>query len=179
MAPRVILNSKQFELTINRLCHELIENHLSFEDTVIIGVQPRGIHLAKRITEKLKQLLKKEIAYGELDVTFFRDDFRHHDKPLTANQTNINFIIENKNVILVDDVLHTGRTIRSAFDALMAFGRPKKIELLVLINRRFMREMPIQPDYVGKTVDSVVSQKIKVHWKEIENENEDIVAIYN
>jgi pyrimidine operon attenuation protein/uracil phosphoribosyltransferase len=98
---------------------------------------------------------------------------------LTANSTQINTVIEGKNVILIDDVLFTGRTIRSAFDALLAFGRPKKIELLVLVNRHLMREMPIQADYVGITIDTLLSQKVKVHWKEIENENEDIVALYN
>ena len=178
MAPKVILNSTQFKLTITRLCHELIENHSNFANTVIVGVQPRGIHLANRIVNQLQQLTGNNIEGGTLDTTFYRDDFRRNDKTLLAEATLINTTIEGKKIILVDDVLHTGRTIRSAFDALLAFGRPSKIELLVLINRRYMREVPIQADYVGKTIDSIIEQKIKVHSKEIEGENEDVVALY-
>jgi pyrimidine operon attenuation protein/uracil phosphoribosyltransferase len=176
---KVILNQQQFNHIIYRLCCQIIENHQNLIDTVIIGVQPRGIHLAQRLVKILSEKWGIVVENGSLDVTFFRDDFRHHDKPLTANSTQINTVIEGKNVILIDDVLFTGRTIRSAFDALLAFGRPKKIELLVLVNRHLMREMPIQADYVGITIDTLLSQKVKVHWKEIENENEDIVALYN
>lgn len=176
---KVILNQQQFNLIIHRLCCQIIENHPNLENTVIIGVQPRGIHLAKRLVKNLEEKWGIKVESGALDVTFFRDDFRHHNKPLTANSTQIDTVIENKNVILIDDVLFTGRTIRSAFDALMAFGRPNKIELLVLVNRHLMREVPIQADYIGITIDTVLSQKVKVHWKEIANENEDLVALYN
>ena len=131
------------------------------------------------MVKEIESHIKQKVQHGTLDITFFRDDFRHHPTPLAAQSTDINFQIEGKSVILVDDVLFTGRTIRSAFDALMALGRPSKIELLVLINRRFMREIPIEPTYIGKSVDTLPTEKIKVLWKEIQNENEDSVTLYN
>lgn len=169
MKPREILGSKKFALTIERLCHELIENHQQFAKSVIIGLQPRGIYLSQRIVERLSAILSiPDIVQGNLDVTFYRDDFRRREIPLTANQTEINFDIEGKRVILVDDVLFTGRTIRSGLDALLDFGRPEQVELLVLIDRRFNRELPIQADYVGKTIDSIDSEHVKVNWQNID-----------
>jgi pyrimidine operon attenuation protein/uracil phosphoribosyltransferase len=167
MKPRIILDSKHFEITVTRLCYQLIEVHNDFSETVIIGLQPRGTFLAQRIQKKLSEILKKkDIKCGSLDITFFRDDFRQ--KELVPTATEIEFIIENKNVILVDDVLFTGRTIRAGLDAMLAFGRPKDVELLVLIDRRLSRHLPIQAKYVGKTIDSIVSEKVKVEWKETE-----------
>lgn len=171
MAPRLILHPQQFAITINRLCHQLIETHNDFSASVIIGLQPRGVLLAKRISETLQQILPENpILLGELDVTFYRDDFRRRD--LVANRTQIDFIIEDKNVILIDDVLFTGRTIRAGLDAMMAFGRPKDVELLVLIDRRFSRNVPIQAKYVGKTVDTIASEKVRVDWKESGGEDQ-------
>lgn len=171
MKPRIILNSKLFEITVTRLCYQLIENHNDFSQSVIIGLQPRGIYLAKRIHKKLSEILKsKNIKCGTLDVTFYRDDFRK--KELVPNSTEIDFIIEDKNVILVDDVLWTGRTIRAGLDAMLAFGRPKDVELLVLIDRRYSRNVPIQAKYIGKTIDSIASEKVKVEWKETEGEDQ-------
>lgn len=159
-----ILSQQQFQLTIKRLAHQIVENNSNLIDTVIIGLQPRGIYLSDRIVQELKLILKdKEISYGRLDITFYRDDIR--DELHVANQTAIPFSIENKNVILIDDVLFTGRTIRAAMDALIDFGRPKKVELCVLIDRRFSREFPIQPDYVGKAIDSSLDEKVKVYWQ--------------
>ncbi|CAN5732666.1 bifunctional pyr operon transcriptional regulator/uracil phosphoribosyltransferase PyrR [soil metagenome] len=171
MAPRVILTPQQFSITINRLCHQLIEVHDDFSESVIIGLQPRGILMANRIRNTLQVILKKEnILYGELDATFYRDDFRKKD--LVPNQTNINFIIEDKNVVLIDDVLFTGRTIRAGMDAMMAFGRPKDVELMVLVDRRFSRNLPIQAKYVGCTVDTISSEKVKVDWKEKDGDDQ-------
>ena len=165
MKPKIILDSKQFEITVTRLCYQLIEVHNNFSDTVIIGLQPRGVYLAKRIDKKLTEILKTDdIKCGSLDITFYRDDFR--TKELVPNTTEIDFIIENKKVILVDDVLFTGRTIRAGLDAMLAFGRPNDVELLVLIDRRLSRNVPIQAKYVGKTIDSIASEKVKVEWKE-------------
>jgi pyrimidine operon attenuation protein/uracil phosphoribosyltransferase len=174
MAPRIILTPQQFSITINRLCHQLIEVHDDFSETAIIGLQPRGILLAKRIRTTLQEILRKEkILYGELDATFYRDDFRKKD--LVPNRTNIDFIIENKNVVLIDDVLFTGRTIRAGMDAMMAFGRPKDVELMVLVDRRFSRNLPIQAKYIGCTVDTIASEKVIVAWKE--NDGEDHVLL--
>jgi pyrimidine operon attenuation protein / uracil phosphoribosyltransferase len=170
MAPRLILHPQQFAITINRLCHQLIETHDDFSESVIIGLQPRGVLLANRIHKTLQAILPgNSIQLGELDVTFYRDDFRRRD--LVANRTQIDFVIEDKNVILVDDVLYTGRTIRAGLDAMMAFGRPKDVELLVLIDRRFSRNLPIQAKYIGQTVDTIASEKVKVDWKEAGGED--------
>lgn len=170
MQQSTLLKGEKFQITIQRLCHQLIENHHDFSNSVIIGIQPRGVFLAKRIVEELKKILNSDtIAWGELDITFFRDDFRTKGSlPLSASSTNIDFIIENKKVILIDDVLWTGRTIRAALDALQAFGRPQKVELLVLVDRRYSRHLPIEPDYVGFQIDSINSQKVIVSWKEMD-----------
>jgi pyrimidine operon attenuation protein/uracil phosphoribosyltransferase len=168
MEKQVILNEKQVDLTLRRLCYQLIESHNDFSDTVLIGFQPRGIHVLERIKSKLENITESEIVCGNLDITFYRDDFRRREKPLIPSVTNIDFDIENKKVVLIDDVLYTGRTIRSGLDALLAFGRPKKVELLTLIDRRFQRDLPIQADYVGFTVDTLVSEKVSVEWKETE-----------
>lgn len=154
-------------IILERLAHQLIENHPDFERTVLIGLQPRGVFLSDRIYQVLGPLLPgRAIRYGKLDITFYRDDFRKADTLHIPNQTRIDFSIEGQTVILIDDVLYTGRTIRSALDAMLDFGRPSRIKLLTLIDRRFSRELPIQPDYVGKSIDSIISQKVRVYWKE-------------
>ncbi|MBA2250745.1 MAG: bifunctional pyr operon transcriptional regulator/uracil phosphoribosyltransferase PyrR [Chitinophagaceae bacterium] len=163
---KTILDKNQLHLTIQRLSHQLLENFGDNDNTVLIGLQPRGIFLANKIVRHLQEIGYKNISYGKLDITFYRDDIR---KELhIANQTDISFSIEDKKVILIDDVLYTGRTIRAALDALLAFGRPQKVELCVLIDRRFSRQLPIQPDYYGKAIDSVISQKVKVDWEKEE-----------
>ena len=167
MKPRVISDHDHFQLTIDRLCHQLIENHRDFSNTCIIGVQPRGIHLSNRIVNHLNVLLDDpEVQYGKLDVSFYRDDFRRGEKLIKANDTTIEFSIEDKQVILVDDVLFTGRTIRASMDALLDFGRPAKIELLVLVDRRLSRHVPVQADYIGMRVDAVRAEYIMVDWME-------------
>lgn len=165
MKPRILLDKERFDITLKRLCHQLVEVHNDFSDTVIIGLQPRGVFLARRIQKELESILvNKPIKCGELDTTFYRDDFRK--KELIPNRTSIDFIIEDKNVVLVDDVLFTGRTIRAGLDAMLAFGRPKDVELLVLVDRRFSRHVPIQAKYAGITIDSIATQNVKVEWKE-------------
>ena len=172
MKSKKILNKQQFEITINRLCYQLIENHNDFENSVIIGLQPRGVFLSERICTTLKTLLPKAIILsGNLDITFFRDDFKRRDNPIVPSTTQIDFIIENKQVILVDDVLYTGRTIRAGLDALLAFGRPQRVELLTLINRKFSRHLPIEPNYTGKAIDTISSDKVIVKWKETDGED--------
>ncbi len=166
-----ILTEQQLAITVKRLAHQILENHIDLENTVLIGLQPRGIYLSDQIIDEIKKEIPAEkILYGKLDITFYRDDIR---KELhVANQTDIIFSIENKKVILIDDVLYTGRTIRAAMDALIDFGRPAKVELCVLIDRRFSRQFPIQADYVGKSIDSLISQKVKVYWKEKDGKEE-------
>ena len=161
---KTVLNELQLSITIKRLAHQVLENHITPGDTVFIGIQPRGVFVSDQIIEELRRLMPGEnIQYGKLDITFYRDDFR--DELHVPNHTDIPFSIEGKHVVLIDDVLYTGRTIRAALDALLDFGRPSKVELCVLIDRRFSRELPIQPDYVGKSIDSIISQKVKVFWK--------------
>jgi len=168
---KTILTEQQLAITIQRLSNQLLENHLELNNTVLVGIQPRGIHLSDRIVKEIsKQVASQNIHYGKLDITFYRDDVRQGLH--TLNKTDIPFSIENKNVVLIDDVLYTGRTIRAALDALLDFGRPSKVELCVLIDRRFSRQLPIQPDYVGKAIDSIISQKVKVFWKEKDGQEE-------
>ena len=162
-------------LAIKRLANQILENHVQMENTVLIGIQPRGIFLSDRIVAAIRMEIKNtDFFYGKLDITFYRDDIR---KELhVPNHTDISFSIEGKNVILVDDVLYTGRTIRAALDALMDFGRPEKVELLTLIDRRYSRQLPIQPDYTGRVIDSIVSQKVKVLWSE-RDEKDEVVLV--
>ncbi len=176
MQTLTLLDGQRFQITIQRLCHQLIENHDNFDNSVIIGIQPRGVFLANRIIEELKKtLLNLKIESGNLDITFFRDDFRRKDGLLIPSSTKIDFIIEGKKVILVDDVLWTGRTIRAAMDALQSFGRPEKVELLTLVDRRFSRHLPIEADYIGIKVDTIDSQKVIVNWKETDQEDKVIL----
>jgi pyrimidine operon attenuation protein/uracil phosphoribosyltransferase len=175
MTHKVLLGPDEFKLTLSRLCYELIENHNSFTNTVIIGIQPRGAYVANRLAKQLTEITGQSITSGTIDITFYRDDFRHQAEPLKAYDTNIDFLIEDKKVVLVDDVLYTGRTIRAAMEALLQFGRPASVELLALIDRRYSRHLPIQPDYVGRVVDTIQSQKVKVEWQE--NEGTDQVIL--
>jgi len=176
MQTRTLLDGPKFQITIKRLCHQLIENHTDFSKTVLIGIQPRGSHFADRVQQELSVFLpNSKILKGNLDITFFRDDFRRKESFNSASSNSIDFIIEGKNVILIDDVLWTGRTIRSALDALLAYGRPAKVELMVLIDRRFSRHVPIEADYTGQQVDSLDSQLVRVNWKETEGEDKVIL----
>ena len=161
-----IIDQNLLEITVNRLGHQLIENHGDFSDSLIIGLQPRGIYLAQRLVACLRKFINKNIQIGYLDITFYRDDFRRRETPLKANSTKIDFSIEDKKIILVDDVLYTGRSVRAALDAMNTFGRPKKVELLVLINRKYARHLPVEPDYIGKSVNTLSSQRVQVEWKD-------------
>ena len=172
MSQKVLLNYKEVNIILHRLACQLIEKHTDFSSTVLIGLQPRGIFLAQR----LKLILIHDynipnIQLGLLDITFYRDDFRRSDKLHEANSTEIDFLIENKHVVFIDDVLYTVRSIRSALTAIQSFGRPAGIELLTLIDRRFSRHLPIQPDYRGRQVDAINDEKVLVNWKESSGED--------
>ena len=178
MSQKVLLSSKEINIILHRLACQLLENHLDFSNTVLIGLQPRGIFVAQRLTRILKEEYKvKHIKLGYLDITFYRDDFRRGDKTLEATKTNIDFLVEDKKVVLIDDVLYTGRSIRAALTAIQSFGRPSEIELLTLIDRRFSRHLPIQPNYRGRQVDAINNEKVKVMW--LENDGEDSVYLIN
>ena len=178
MSSKIILNSNQLNILINRLVCQLIENHNDFTNTVLIGLQPRGVYFLNRIISLLKNKYNcKNINYGLLDITFFRDDFRRHNKPLNPNISDMNVKIESKSVVLIDDVLYTGRSIRAALTAIETYGRPKLIELLILIDRRFSRELPIHPNYTGVKVDSIQNDRVTVNWKD--KESEDSVYLIN
>ncbi len=172
-----ILSQQQVLLTIKRLAYQILENHLQLKNTVLIGLQPRGVFLSDKIVSELEQLVPpSSITYGKLDITFYRDDI--HKQLHHANRTEMPFSIENKEVVLIDDVLWTGRTIRAALDALHDFGRPKKVELCVLIDRRFTREYPIAADYVGRAIDTFPNQKVMVYLQNAQN-NERVELLEN
>ncbi len=164
---KILLNKENLNLTIQRLAHQLIEDSNSLEDVVFIGLQPRGVFVAERIVESIRQITGvQNLKYGVLDITFYRDDVR--TELHAAKSTQIDFPITGKKLILIDDVLFTGRTIRAAFDALQDFGRASSIELAVLINRQFQREIPIQPTYFGMAVNTQSTEKIKADWEKQE-----------
>ncbi|MBF02546.1 MAG: bifunctional pyr operon transcriptional regulator/uracil phosphoribosyltransferase [Flavobacterium sp.] len=176
MSQKILLTAKEVNIILHRLACQLIENHLDFSNTILIGIQPRGKFLAQRLATVLKEEYGIiNLQLGFLDITFFRDDFRRGEKPLEANKTEINCIVEDKKVVFIDDVLYTGRSIRSALTAIQSFGRPSEIELLTLIDRRFSRHLPIQPDYRGRQVDAINDEKVVVKWKE--NDGEDLVLL--
>ncbi|WP_130733689.1 bifunctional pyr operon transcriptional regulator/uracil phosphoribosyltransferase PyrR [Flavobacterium sp. J27] len=176
MSQKILLTAKEINIILHRLACQLIENHFDFSNTILIGIQPRGKYLAQRLATVLREEYHiKEVQLGFLDITFFRDDFRRSEKPLEANKTEINVIVEDKKVVFIDDVLYTGRSIRAALTAIQSFGRPSEIELLTLIDRRFSRHLPIQPDYRGRQVDAINHEKVVVKWKE--NDGEDLVLM--
>lgn len=176
MSQKVLLSAKEIEIILHRLACQVLEHHLDFSESVLIGLQPRGTYLARRLRQLLESDYNvKNIPFGLLDITFYRDDFRRGDKTLAASTTEINFLVEGKRVVLIDDVLYTGRSIRAALTALQSFGRPGNIELLTLIDRRFSRHLPIQPDYRGRQVDAINEERVKVCWKE--NDGEDAVYL--
>ncbi len=169
---RVILENRQFKLTIDRLCHQLIENHDDFENSCIIGIQPKGIHLARRLHQRLLELTElSQIELGVLDVTFYRDDFRTREKPLAASPTDMDFLVEGKKVILTDDVLYSGRTVRAALTALEHYGRADYIELVSMVDRHYNRHLPIKSDYTGIKVDALDKAYVSVEWDEIQGKD--------
>lgn len=176
MSQKVLLTENEIHIILHRLACQLIENHTDFKETVLIGIQPRGVYLAERIKKLLEEAYDIDgIGLGYLDITFYRDDFRRSEKTLEANKTKIDFVVEGKKVVFIDDVLYTGRSINAALTAVQSFGRPDEVELLCLIDRRFSRHLPIQPDYKGRQVDAINEEKVKVCWKE--NDGQDTVYL--
>ncbi len=177
MTPLTLINTRQLDLILQRLARQLVENHGDFSNAAVLGLQPRGIFLAHRINLLVEEILGTTVRKGSLDITFYRDDFRRRDAPIQANKTEIPFLLEDLDVILVDDVLYTGRSVRAGLDAMLAFGRPKSVELMCLVDRRFHRDLPIQPNYVGRQIDSIESERVSVQWKD--TDGEDKVLLFN
>ncbi len=175
MKEKELLNELDVKIIIERLCQELIEHHDNFNNTVIVGLQPRGTFLKNRILENLSKK-RKDIRSGNIDISFYRDDLRRREKPIIPNVMDMDLTVEGKEVVLVDDVLYTGRSVRSAIDALMTFGRPKSVELLVLIDRKFSRDLPIQANYIGKRIDVLEKQKVMVEWNEISGKDRIVMS---
>ena len=175
MKKNLLLNTEKIDSIIKRLACEIIENNISLEKTCLIGIKSRGDLIARRICKKIFEINGYEIKFGHIDVTFYRDDFRRREKTLKASSTD-NLNVEGKNIVLVDDVLFTGRSIRAALTAIETFGRPNQIELMILIDRRYSRHLPIQPDYRGRQIDVYDNQKVIVNWKEKE-ENDSVYII--
>lgn len=165
-AKRIIHAPERFALTIERLCRHLIEEHGDFSNTCLIGIQTGGVELADRLRARLKEMGIADIEYGKLDITFYRDDFRTAKGPLTPQQTEIDFLVEDKRVVLVDDVLFSGRTTLSALTALNHYGRPAQVELLVMVDRRFRRTLPVRANYRGLAVDTLHDEYVEVQWVE-------------
>jgi len=176
MKEKTILSSKDLERKTTRIVHEILEDNNDINDIAIVGIKTRGEYLGRRITEKLNSIENKNIPFGTLDITLYRDDLRNNLILPELKETDIPFNVENKTIILVDDVLFTGRTIRAAIDAVMDFGRPAIIKLAVLIDRG-LRELPIQADYIGLSIETASTQKIKVFLKE--KDKKDKVVLLN
>ena len=169
-----VLDSKQLYKTIRRISHEIIERNKSLSDIAIVGIRTRGVYLADRIVDNISEIESVNIPSGALDITLYRDDFTLIAEQPLVKETELNFNINGKLIIIVDDVLFTGRTIRCAMDALIDFGRPRAIQLAVLIDRGH-RELPIRADYVGKNIPTSLDESIEVRLKEIDGKDEVVV----
>ncbi len=170
-----IMDEKAINRSITRLSHEIIEKNKGVAQVVLVGIHTRGVPLARRIASKIKEIEEVDVEVGSLDITLYRDDLsKINDNPI-IKKSEISIGIDEKNVVLIDDVIFTGRTVRAAMDALIDIGRPKTIQLAVLVDRGH-RELPIRPDYVGKNAPTSRKEVISVHLDEVDKDNE--VVIY-
>lgn len=170
-----ILDQETMTRSLVRIAHEIVEKNKGIQDVCIVGIRTRGVYLANRLAGYIKNIENKEIPVGILDITLYRDDLTMIASQPIVHKTEIDFDMENKNVILVDDVLYSGRTIRAAMDALIDLGRPKTIQLAVLIDRGH-RELPIRPDYVGKNIPTAKNETVEVHLAEVEGQDEVVLV---
>jgi pyrimidine operon attenuation protein/uracil phosphoribosyltransferase len=165
-----LIDEEGFNRTLTRLAHEILEKNKGSRNVVLIGMRTRGENIAERIKQKIKEIDKSEPLYGVLDVTLYRDDFRTRLKQPEISVTNITINLNDRDIILIDDVLYTGRTVRAALDALMDLGRPSTIQLCVMVDRGH-REMPIRADFVGKNIPTSIDEEVQVRIKEIDGED--------
>lgn len=175
MPSKEVVDNVTMKRALTRITYEIIERNHTIQDVVLVGIKTRGIYIAQRIAERLKQLEQLEVPVGELDITLYRDDMKEINEEPELHSSNIPFDIEGKEVILVDDVLFTGRTIRAAMDAVMDFGRPRKISLAVLVDRGH-RELPIRADYVGKNIPTAASEQIVVEMEEVDKQDRILIV---
>jgi len=163
----VVMDADRMSRTLTRIAHEIVERNRGVDDLALVGIRTAGVPLARRIAKILADITKQEVPTGSLDITLYRDDVGRHTpgRQPVVRRTEIAFEIDDKRILLVDDVLFTGRTIRAALDALIEFGRPKSIQLVVMVDRGH-RELPIKADYVGKNVPTSLTQSVKVHLTE-------------
>ena len=169
----VVLDADRIGRTLTRIAHEILERNRGVEELAFVGIQRRGVPLARRLATLVSGISGTEVPVGALDITLYRDDLMRHSigaQPVVG-RTNIKFSIDDKRILLVDDVLYTGRTIRAALDALLEFGRPKSIQLVVLVDRGH-RELPIKADYVGKNLPTSLSQSVQVHLLEVDGQDQ-------
>jgi pyrimidine operon attenuation protein/uracil phosphoribosyltransferase len=164
-----LMSSSEIERTLVRLAHEIVERHNGATDLVFVGILRRGVALAERLAKRISEIEKVTPPVGKLDITSYRDDLSPVDRKSIIQQSHLPFSMEDKTVVLVDDVFYTGRSTRAALDALVDHGRPRRVELCVLIDRGH-RELPIQPDYVGRVVQTTESESIEVHLREVDHE---------
>lgn len=171
---RVVMDADRMDRSITRIAYEILEKNKGVEDLVLIGIRTRGVYIAQRIQEKIFHIEGSNVLLGILDITLYRDDIGKRKGKPRLERTEVPFSLDNKKVVLVDDVLFTGRTIRAAMDALIDFGRPKRIQLAVLIDRGH-RELPIRADFVGKDLPSSLWEAVSVHLKENDQKDEVII----
>jgi len=169
-----LMDKDEMRRALLRLSHQILEKNREIEDLVVVGIHRRGVTLAERISKMMEEIKGKKLPTGTLDITLYRDDFTRIDYQPVVRNTNILFPIDDKKVVLVDDVLYTGRTVRAAIDALIDFGRPKKIELAVLIDRGH-RELPIRADYVGKNIPTSPGEMVEVRVEELDGTDEVLI----
>ncbi|HJH10637.1 MAG TPA: bifunctional pyr operon transcriptional regulator/uracil phosphoribosyltransferase PyrR [Metalysinibacillus jejuensis] len=170
MTKTELLDAQSMSRAITRIAHEIIERNKGIDQCILVGIKTRGAFLAKRLAERIEKIEGKPIRTGELDITLYRDDLTHKNDNAEAyvQQVDIDYVVANQKIILVDDVLYTGRTVRAALDAVMDLGRPAQIQLAVLVDRGH-RELPIRADYVGKNIPTSSTEKIVVHLAEVDN----------
>jgi pyrimidine operon attenuation protein/uracil phosphoribosyltransferase len=174
MSASVVMDGTALERALTRMAHEIVEHNPEAELLTFVGIHTHGVPLARRLAMKVGSILKREFPIGELDITMHRDDLALRDLPPKVGPSNISFDVTGKVIVLVDDVLFTGRTIRAAMDEISDFGRPRRIQLASLVDRGH-RELPIRPDYVGKNIPTAMPERVRVHLAEIDGKDEVVI----